>query len=485
MNIGYVTTELSPFAKVGGLADVSNGLPIALSSLGEDLTIFMPLYGTLDKRELKIRKYPKWKDITITIDNIRYELTLFKKKLNKKVTILFLYNEKLFNRDGIYTDKEGKGYEDNHIRDIFLSKGVLKVIKKLELNIDILHLNDSHTALIAPYLKTQYCNVPFLKDIKTVLTIHNLGSAYQGIHEAIEIKHAGLSYDYHYLGGPFEYHGKFNFLKAGIIYSDMVTTVSPKYAKEIQTEEFGEGLDGVLKNSNKLVGILNGIETDVWDPKTDKYLVANFNCGKTLKNKFKNKLALLEEFGLTNESAPLIAMISRLTEQKGFELLKEKISELMKLDLNLIILGTGEKRYEDMLKDFMEKYPKKISIKLKYSEKLAHQIEAGADIFLMPSKYEPCGLNQFYSMRYGTVPIVHSVGGLEDSILDYLENKKDGTGFKFYNFDSNSMLKTIKDAISIYKNRKEWKKIMLNGMKSDFSWKNSAKKYLEIYKSLV
>jgi len=484
MNIGFITTEVFPYAKVGGLGDVSSALPLALKSLKEDVTIFMPLYKDINKKENKIRKYGHWKMFDIVIGDKSYSVDLFRAKLDKKVNVFFIYNEELYNRSGIYTDETGEAFIDNHIRDIFFSKAVLEVIKIINLKFDILHLNDSHTALIAPYIKLIYKDEAVFENTKTLLTIHNIGAAYQGICEAIEIEKAGFSYDLHYLGGPLEFYGKFNFMKAGIFYADMITTVSEKYALEIQTPMFGEGLDGLLvENSSKLKGIINGIDTKVWNPKTDKLIAENYSLKTIKKGKLANKKALLEEFGLKNMKKPVIAMISRLTTQKGFDLLTEIMENLSNLNVNIIILGTGEKNHERILTCLMKKYPETLSVKLEYNDRLAHLIEAGADMFLMPSKYEPCGLNQMYSLAYGTVPIVKAVGGLDDTIIDISE--KGANGFKFSNHNPGEMLETITAAIELFnKNKKTFENLIKAGIKTDLSWKNSAKEYIKLYKSL-
>ena len=485
MKIAFITTEVFPYAKVGGLGDVSSALPLALKSLKEEIDIFMPMYKDINKKAHKIRKYNHWKPFDIKIGEESYSVELFRVKLDKKVNVFFIYNEELYNRSGIYTNTEGKAFEDNHIRDIFFSKASLEVIKVLNLKYNIIHANDSHTALVAPYIKLIYKNEEVFKDTKTVLTIHNIGAAYQGIYEAIEIEKAGFSYDLHYLGGPLEFYGKFNFLKAGIYYSDLITTVSPKYATEIQTPQFGEGLDGILREmSYKLVGILNGIDDNIWNPSKDELIKRKYNLKTVKKGKLANKKELLKEFSLKDTKKPLIAMISRLTAQKGFDLLEAVADELSKLDISLIVLGTGEKNYEMILSSLMERYPKTFSVKLKYDDKLAHLMEAGADMFLMPSKYEPCGLNQMYSLAYGTIPLVKGVGGLEDSIISY--PNENANGFKFYEHDSSVMLDTIKKAISLYENdTKEFSNLITRAMKTNNNWKKSAKDYVKQYNKLI
>lgn len=485
MEIAFISTEVFPFAKVGGLGDVSLSLPLALAQLKNKVSIFMPFYKSIDKKAHTIRKYPKWEDFSIKVGETDFSIGLYKAKY-ENLTVYFIENEALYGRDGIYTDKTGEGYKDNHIRDIFFSKAVIEVIKKINEKFDIIHINDSHTALTAPYLKTVYNNEEIFKDTKVVLTIHNLGSAYQGIHEAIEVKTAGLSYDYFYQGGPFEYYDKFNFLKAGIHFADLVTTVSPQYAKEIQTNELGEGLQGVLSASkDKLLGIINGIDTNIWNPETDNHIPHKYNL-ENIKDKLKNKKDLLKKLNLNADvKVPLIGMISRIVDQKGFDILSYCFNDLMQENVNFVLLGSGQKRYEEIFTEFAKKYPEKVAVITKYDEELSHLIEAGSDIFLMPSKYEPCGLNQLYSLKYGTIPLVRATGGLEDSVLNYFDDKENGTGFKFNDYTPSALLNTVKEALKIYSNDKEWKKIVKNGMSLDLSWSASAKKYLDLYQSIL
>lgn len=481
MNIAFVSTEVYPFAKVGGLGDVSSSLPIALSRLKEEVVVFMPLYQSIDRKKFRIRRFPKWEKPVITVGGNDYEIGLFRGKLNK-VTVYFIENEALFGRDGVYCDRNGTAFLDGHTRAMFFSRAVLEVINKGEMSFDLIHINDSHTALIAPYLKTLYQDYPRLSQMKIVLTIHNLGRAYQGIHEAVEIEAAGLSYEYFYPGGPFEFYNKFNFLKAGIHYADAITTVSERYAREIQGEELGEGLNGILNSVNgRLRGILNGIDNIVWHPKKDSFLVEKYDI-RSLKKKNKNKQALLKQLKFDTRSfkKPLIGMITRLTEQKGVDILLDGFEELMDAGVQLVVLGTGEAKYEDRLKRLAASYSDQFSLVLKYDEELAHLIQGGADMLLMPSRYEPCGLNQLYALSYGTIPVVRATGGLDDSVVDLPDI---GTGFKFDTYSSEALVGTIKRALSIY-DTDEWEELMKRGMGKDFSWDSSARKYIELYRSL-
>ncbi len=400
-----------------------------------------------------------------------------------KVQIYFLENEFYYNRDGLYVDSKTKtDYPDNDERFIFFCKGVIETLRKLGWRPDIIHCNDWQTALVPVYLKTLYKDDPLLSGIKTVLTIHNIG--YQGVFPKESFLKSGLPDE---IFPQISHNGSFNFLKAGILYADVITTVSPTYAREIiSSDEYGAGLSATLKKRKKDVyGILNGVDYSIWSPENDKFIPVPYNI-QTIESKYENKKALLKYFGLTyDENIPVVAQISRLAEQKGFDLIEEIIDEMMKLDIQYIVLGTGDPKYEEMLEKVKKKYPKKVGIHIGFSEELAHLIEAGADIFLMPSRYEPCGLNQMYSLRYGTVPIVRKTGGLADTVEEFNPKTGRGTGFLFEKYSGGDLLKALKKALSVYKNKKAWIKLMKNGMTKDFSWNASAKKYIELYEKVL
>ncbi len=486
LNILFLSSEVVPFAKTGGLADVSFALPQAIKELGHEIRVMMPKYGFISERKFGIHEIIRLREMDIPVgDKLQRgsAKASFIVGQKIKVQIYFLENDFYYNRDGLYVDSKTKtDYPDNDERFIFFCKGVIETLKKLGWRPDIIHCNDWQTALVPVYLKTIYKDDPFLKGIKTILTIHNIG--YQGIFPKESFLKSGLPDE---IFPQISHNGNFNFLKAGILYADVITTVSPTYAKEIMTnDEYGAGLSATLRKRKKDVyGILNGVDYSVWSPENDKFIPVPYNI-QTIESKYENKKALLKYFGLTyDESIPVVAQISRLAEQKGFDLIAEVIDEMMKLDIQYIVLGTGEPRYEEMLERVKKKYPKKVGVHIGFSEELAHLIEAGADIFLMPSRYEPCGLNQMYSLRYGTVPIVRKTGGLADTVEEFNPKTGRGTGFLFEKYSGTDLLKALKKALNVYKNKKAWIKLMKNGMMKDFSWNASAKKYVELYEKLL
>jgi len=487
LNILFVSSEVEPFAKTGGLADVSCSLPKAIKELGHEIRIIMPRYRLIDERKFKLHDIIRLKDIQIPvgkkveIGNIK---SSFIDDLKDKVQVYFLDNETYFGRDGIYqSPTTKKDYKDNDERFIFFCRGVLETLKRLGWEPDIIHCNDWQTGLVPAYLKTLYKSEPMFKSIKTVFTIHNM--AYQGIFPKESFAKSNLPNDLFKPEGV-EAYGNFNFLKAGIHFSDIITTVSEKYAEEIcNSPEIGAGLNGLLSSRRKdLYGIVNGIDYQAWDPAKDDLIYRKYDI-KTIEAKIDNKRALLSKFDMEfSENLSVIGMISRLADQKGFDILLEIIEDIFKYDICIIMLVSGDNHYEKKLESIHKKYPQKLGLVIGYNNELAHLIEAGSDMFLMPSKYEPCGLNQMYSMRYGTVPIVHATGGLDDTVEDYSGNGK-GTGFKFYKYDSKELMKAIQRALKVFQQPEEWKRIMRNGMSKDFSWANSARKYINLYKDLL
>ncbi len=487
INILFVTSEVEPFAKTGGLADVSSALPKAIKELGHEIRIMMPRYRFISERKSHLHDVIRLKEIPVPVGN-QTELgnvkSSFISNLKEKVQVYFLDSEKYFGRDGIYQSPKGKeDYRDNDERFIFFCRGALEILHRLGWQPDIIHCNDWQTGLIPAYLKTLYSTDNFFKSVKTVFTIHNM--VYQGAFPPETMEKSGLPKN---LFGPHgvEAYGKFNFLKAGLLFSDAITTVSEKYAEEIcSSDEYGAGLNGLLAHRKKdLRGILNGIDVHQWNPATDEFIYRKYDI-KSVEAKVDNKRALLSRFGLKiKEITPLIGAISRLAEQKGFDLVLDIIDELMKLDVQFILLGDGEKNIEKKFEHLHKHYPDQMVVCFGFDQELAHLIEAGSDMFLMPSKYEPCGLNQMYSMKYGTIPVVRATGGLDDTVEDYSSNGK-GTGFKFEKYDSKELLKAIQRAIKIYHQPDEWKKLIRNAMQKDFSWEQSAKKYVNLYKELL
>lgn len=487
LNILFVTSEAEPFAKTGGLADVSGALPQIIKELGHEIRIMMPRYSAISDRKFKLHDVIRLREISIQIGKetkTGHVNSSFISSLKAKVQVYFFANTEYYNRAGLYTNPDSKkDYPDNDVRFIFFCRGVLETLKKLGWQPDIIHCNDWQTALIPAYLKTIYKDDPFFKNVKTVFTIHNLG--YQGSFPAASFEKTGLP-DAEFNPDGLEFYGNLNFMKAGLVYSDVITTVSEKYAEEItSSEEYGAGLEGVLKKRKKeLYGIINGIDYNLWNPETDPHIDQRYDL-KSLEGKEQNKIALCKQFGLEyQEGVPVIGCITRLVDQKGIDLIKEIADDMMKLDIQFVMIGMGEKRYHEYFESLRKKYPKKAGIIFGMDEEIAHKIEAGSDMYLMPSRYEPCGLNQLYSLKYGTVPIVRATGGLDDTIHD-VTGGGNGTGFKFKKYDSKELLKTIQRAVKIYKDQKTWQKIMRNGMGKDFSWESSAKKYINLYRGLL
>lgn len=486
----FVTPEVVPFVKTGGVADVSSALPQKLEEMGHQVRIFVPKYGAIDERKYKIHEVVRLKELKAQIGDkeINYSIrSSFLVGKKSRVQIYFLDNDEYFGkRHTLYYDPlTKKDFEDNDERFILFCHSVFELICKLGWVPDIIHCNDWQTSLIPLFLKTTYKNYDQLKNIKTLLTIHNMSS--MGEFPTNSYQKLCLSNEYQNEKNII-HKGKLNFLKAGLIFSDMINTVSEKYAKEIfEDKEVSGGLNKTLIANNKVIyGIINGIEKSIWNPATDKIIAQKYNIN-TFRDKIENKKVLLEKFGLDYEpNVPVISMITKLVDVKGINLVQDVFEDLMKLDIKFIILGTGEKKYHKFVEEAFMNYPNKFSCYLGFDDELAHHIEAGSDMLLMPSKYEPCGLNQMYSLIYGTVPIVREIGGLADTVKQFDENTGKGNGFLFKRFYAKEMLKEIKNAVKIYQNDKmNWEKIIINGMKEDFDWLDSATKYFNLYKKML
>jgi starch synthase len=391
--------------------------------------------------------------------------------LGKGIKVYFIENDGYFNRDGLYGDKSGD-HPDNLDRFSFYCRRSLDLLKEIDFKPDIIHCHDWQSSLIPVFLKTLYARDPFYKKIRTVLTIHNIG--YQGLFPREEFPKLGLDWSLFNMEG-LEFYGKINILKGGMLFSDIINTVSPTYAKEIQSKEFGFGLEGVLnKRKDSVFGILNGLDYDIWDPQSDKFIAKNFSSADLAgKVKDKEDLEALCKLPLKKD-VPLFGIVSRLAEQKGFDILAEGIDEICKMDIQMVILGTGDQRYHDVMQSMVAKYPRVISLNLKFDDALAHKIYAGSDIFLMPSRYEPCGLGQLISLRYGTIPLVFKTGGLADTV-------DPNNGFIFDTYSRAELVKTIKKSIAAFKQKANWSKLTVKAMNCNFSWEASAKKYLDLY----
>ncbi|HZX48389.1 MAG TPA: glycogen synthase GlgA [Nitrospirota bacterium] len=479
MNILYCTPEVTPFSKTGGLGDVAGSLPKALSATGCDVRIITPKYSGISDSTYKLKKVKD--NLTIRIGNREEAGGIYEGKLpGSKVPVYFVSSSKYFNRAELYQEN-GKDYEDNLERFSFFSMMALHSMDMLGWQPDIIHCNDWQTALIPIYLKT----VIKARNIGAIFTIHNIG--YQGLFKREQLPITGLDWKLFNIKN-LEYFGKINLLKGGIIFSDIVTTVSPSYSREIQTEVYGYGLEGVLKERSKdLYGIINGVDYDEWDPSKDDHIKVKYSI-KSIAHKKECKKELQKKCGLPVTDKPLIGMVSRLDDHKGYDILAEIMDELMLLDIQMVMLGTGKAKYQDIFKKFKKKYPDKLSLNLFFDNTLAHKIEAGSDLFLIPSKYEPCGLSQLYSFKYGTVPVAHKTGGLADTITDFIPSTiddKKATGFLFSHYSPDALLKAVMLSLYVYEDKVTWKKVVISGMKSDFSWKQPAKEYVRLYEKLT
>jgi starch synthase len=481
MKIAFVSTEIVPFAKTGGLADVSGSLPRELVKLGCNIKLFMPKYFIVDEN-LHGLKY-NWDigEMPIRINGVIRSVHVHQSKLpDSDLDVYFIDCPHYFHRYRIYTDDF-----DEDERFILFSKAVIETLQRLQWIPDVVHCNDWQTGLIPLLLKDNYGWDKVFDNTGTLLSIHNIG--YQGMFSKSVLNSAEIRSDLFYPSGPIEQDGGVSFMKAGISFSDIINTVSNTYAHEILTAEFGAGLEKVLKQREEdLFGILNGVDYDVWSPETDKHLPFNYSIND-LGGKLKNKKFLLEHFDIPfNKDVPLIGIVSRMVLQKGFDIFADAINDLMNLEANWIILGSGEDKFEDLFRRLSNQLPGKVGSYIGYNNELSHLIEAGADMLLMPSRYEPCGLNQIYSLKYGTVPIVRKTGGLADTVKDWDEENyygfDHGNGFSFYDYTGYALYKTVERAVNTFKHKEVWKKIQTNGMSLDFSWERSAEKYLELYR---
>ncbi|MGL5232932.1 MAG: glycogen synthase GlgA [Fusobacteriaceae bacterium] len=471
----FVAAEVWPFIKTGGLGDVAYSLPKELKKEDVDIRVILPKYSQIPEKYKKEMKFIGHKSIKLAWRNLYVgieELEL------EGITYYFVDSQQYFFRNNIY------GEYDDCERFAFFSKAVIQSFDIINFYPDIIHCNDWHTGVIPLYLNEKKREGKY-ENIRCVFTIHNL--RFQGQFGYNEINNIlGIDSKYYYNEEGIKFHNGISFMKAGINYSDIVTTVSESYAEEIKTPYYGENLEGLfIHNNSKLYGITNGIDYDVFNPEKDSELFSNFNALNT-ENKKLNKKQLQQDLKLSlDERAPILSIITRLDRQKGIDLIIRVFDNLIQeTDYQFILLGNGEKSYEDFFQDVAQKYPGRVSINIGFNNRLAKEIYAGSDMFLMPSQFEPCGLSQLISLRYGTVPIVRETGGLKDTVIPYNEYEKIGNGFSFRNYNAHDMFHVIKYANSIYHNKEEWEKIMLLGMTSDNSWKKSAIKYLDLYKKL-
>jgi starch synthase len=483
LNLILVTTEIVPFAKVGGLADVMGALPGELEKLGVSVSVFTPLYASIDRATMGLRAEAGMPALEVKVAGSLERFRVYScLKPGTLVKVYFIDNERFYARKGIYTVPEtGKAFPDEDERTIFFNRAVIAAIKALNLHPDVIHCNDFHSGLIPALVNLEESEDPHFSAAGTVFSIHNL--AYQGIFGRDFLQKAGLSQSLFTPMSPFEFWGRVNLMKIAISYAGIISTVSKTYAEEItRTEEYGYGLEGVLRSRRSdLVGIVNGIDMDVWDPSQDALIPHRFSP-TALAGKGKDRSELLGAFSLPRTSGgPVIGMVSRLVDQKGFDILAEAFEAIMALGATLVILGTGQEKYHELYWSFAKKHPKQFGLKLEFNDRLAHLIEAGSDFFLMPSRYEPCGLNQMYSLRYGTIPIVRGTGGLLDTISDLDAKGASGNGFIFREYSAQALLDAVKRAVGFFGDKAALRKVRKRIMREDHSWRRSAGEYRAMY----
>ncbi|MCX7974478.1 MAG: glycogen synthase GlgA [Candidatus Aminicenantes bacterium] len=478
MKVSFLASEAIPYCKTGGLGDVVGSLPYSLTSLGLEICLFLPFYLDIQQKNLPLHKIAelngRWQGKEIKVPLWESKLSPFR--------VVFIQNDAYYAREGLYGTPLGD-HPDNAERFSFYCLFSLEAMKTIGFKPDIIHAHDWQAACSLAYLRYLYKEDHFFKSTRTLFTIHNL--AYQGLFPPEVIEKVGLPAQvFHWK--EMEFYGQVNFLKAGLIYSDAISTVSPTYSREIQQPEYGYGLDGVLRErSSVLFGILNGIDQSIWDPEKDPLLPFHFNS-QDLSGKRKCKEELLRYFKLPTDliEKPLAGIVSRLANQKGFDLLIESLESLFSLGLRLVILGQGEKKYQDLLLDLQKEKRNFLRVKIAFDESLAHLIIAGCDFFFIPSRFEPCGLTQMYSLRYGTIPIVRAVGGLEDTVVEFDPLTLRGNGFKFKEYSTQALIEATKRALAVYSQPNLWSSLIKQAMAADFSWEKTAQEYIDLYRRI-
>jgi starch synthase len=477
MRIAFVASECVPFSKTGGLADVVGALPPALAAIGHDVDVYLPRYRQtrLNSSRTLLRS------VTVPFDDQYRFCSVLDGSTYSGVKFYFIDYPPFFDREQLYGTPAGD-YSDNAERFALFSRAVLEASKIFGAP-DVFHCHDWQSALVPILLKTLYADDPAFRSTSSVFTIHNMG--YQGQFPPETLPLLMLPWDLFTIG-KMEFYGKVNFLKGALVFADFITTVSRKYSQEIQTPEYGFGLEGVLRSRAATVtGILNGVDYNAWSPQTDTFIKARYSPDD-LSGKLACKQDLLADFGITTPDLrlPVIGIVSRFAAQKGFDLIAQVIDRVAREELIIVALGTGDKEYEDLFRRLNQQFPKKILVRIGFDNALAHKIEAGSDMFLMPSRYEPCGLNQIYSLKYGTVPVVRATGGLDDTIEPWEARSGRGTGFKFSDYTGEALLATIRQALTAFRDQTGWRTLMRNGMAKDFSWTSSAREYVRIYEKL-
>ena len=477
MRILFAASEVVPFAKTGGLADVAGALPKALRKLGHDVRVVLPRYRIVDAAGHRLT--PLLDAVAVPVAGRVERAAILEGRIPPDVPAYFVRCDRYFDRDGLY-QVQGVDYPDNAERFAFFSRAILELARALDLRPEVIHCHDWQTGLVPVYLRTLYANDPALAPAGVLFTIHNMG--YQGLFPPEALDSFGLGRDMFTPGG-IEFYGRVNLLKAGLVFSDLLNAVSRRYSREIQTEEFGLGLDGVLRARSKDVfGILNGIDQEEWDPATDQYLAARYDH-RDLAGKAACKADLQRAVGLrADPAAPLFGVISRLAEQKGMDLVADSLETILEVGGQFVLLGTGEPALEDRFRAAAVANPGRVAAVIGFDLALSHKIEAGADFFLMPSRYEPCGLNQMYSLRYGTIPIVRATGGLDDTVIPYNRRTGEGNGLKFEAATADALCLAICRAAALYRNPAARQHLIANGMRGDFSWDRSAREYEALYR---
>ncbi|PKM82491.1 MAG: glycogen synthase GlgA [Firmicutes bacterium HGW-Firmicutes-13] len=474
MKILFAASEGFPFVKTGGLGDVIGYLPKELRNQGVDVRVILPKYGNIPEH---LKESMAFKNRISVPVGWRNQHAVIWEGEHSGVPFYFIENEHYFNRNGVY------GCRDEAERFVFFSRAVLETLPHLDFKPQVLHCHDWHTGMVSVFLKSHYRENSFFLKMGTVFTIHNL--SYQGVFPREILKDLLALGDEYFNMDALEFYGQVNFLKGGLVFSDCLTTVSPTYAREIQTPYYGENLDGLLrKMGGRLHGIINGIDYEAYDPMTDPEVFLPYRS--SLLKKQENKLKLQEILELPrSREVPVIAFINRLVRQKGPDLIIRVLGDIMDLGVQLVVLGSGEEGYEEFFRDEARRYPRQLVVKITFDEGLSRKIYAGSDMFLMPSLFEPCGISQLIALRYGSIPIVRETGGLKDTVRPFNEQTGEGNGFSFTNINAHDMLFTINRAVNFYRDKAAWSKIMKNAVKGEYSWKRSAGEYLDLYRSLV
>lgn len=481
MRVLMITPEATPFAQTGGLGEVLSALPSELAALGLEVDVVMPKYREIDSDRYNLERIDVRIEVTLNAKSVFASLWRYRDE--RGACYLFLECDEYYDREYLYGTPDAD-YEDNSERFVFLARAAIEMARARGIHYDVFHSHDWQAALVPVYLRTLYAWDSLLEESASVMTIHNLG--YQGIFWHLDMPLVGVGWEF-FTPRHMEFHGKLNFLKSGLVFADEVNTVSPGYRNEILTPEFGFGLEGVLQEKGAhLSGILNGVDYRIWNPLTDSFIAANYSPENIL-GKVACKADLQRVAGLPlKPETPLIGVVSRLSTQKGVDILESAIPALMEKDLQLVLLGTGDARYQASFLDIGKRYPQNVSVFLAYDYGLAHKIFAGADTLLVPSRYEPCGINQLYALKYGTVPIVRSTGGLTDTVEPFDSGKDSGTGFRFPDPDPSVLTETVFSALSVFVESPEaWQRLMVRGMTRDFSWGRSAVEYLKLYEKAL